>query len=161
MNKLCKGLVAVAAAVIIVGGIGFGLNSAIASEKVVVDKSGFTVKLTNVVGEATKTGLLTSVNGGALSSPIIYQMKDLPKGVESLIKQAGATTLDLTQVDGMFCFVTFVTYRDTQAGVVDVPMGAECKSFPAGTVLGAVVSFAEDYTKEVSNTYKTKFNVLK
>ena len=161
MNKIMKGALAVVGGLVIVAAIGATLNMAIASEKVVVDKSGNTVKLTDVVAEATTTGLVTSVNGSAFSKAVIFQMKDLPKGTESLITQAGATTMDLTQVEGTFCFVSFVTYMDTRVGKVDVPMGAECKAFPAGTVLGAVVSFAEDYTKEITSTYKTKFNVLK
>jgi len=161
MNKLTKGLLAILGGVVIAIAIGVFLNSAVAQNKIVVDRNGVSVKLTNVIAEATSTGIMTSINGGQLAKTTIFSMEGLPKGIEGLIIEAGATTRDLSLTDGTFCFVTFVTYRDKEAGVVDVPMGAECKTFPVGTVLGSVVSFAEDYTKEVTNTYKTKFNVLK
>lgn len=161
MNKVGKGVLALLGGLAIAVAVGVSLNTAVAQDKIVVDKNGTSVKLTNVLAESTNTGLITSINGGALSKATIFSMKDLPKGIEGLITEAGASTRDLAKADGTFCFVTFVTYRDKDAGVVDVPMGAECKTFPVGTVLGSVVSFAEDYTKEVTNTYKTKFNVLK
>lgn len=161
MKKVTKGLLAIAGAFAIVGFLGYGLNTAVAADKIVVDKDGVTVKLTNVVAESVNTGMVTAVNGGNFSAPVIFQLNALPAKLEELINRSGADTTSLTQVEGTFCFVTFVSYKDALAGQVDVPIASECKSFSSGVVLGTVVSFAEDYTKEVTNTYKTKFQVLK
>lgn len=100
MNKYVKGLLAISGAIAIVGGIGFALNSATASEKIVVDTNGVSVKLTNVIAEATNTGMLTSVNGGALSEPTIYKMDTVPKELEKLIAASNATTTSIMKADG-------------------------------------------------------------
>lgn len=161
MSNIKKGL-AILAGVVLTVLLGIGLNSAYADSLVVTNTQGAKVKLTDVVVERVLVGTYTSTNGSNdFAGPDFSELAKLPADTERLIRDAGGTTMGLSQVDSTFCLVSVVVYVDKLAGRVDVPMTSECKNFPKGTVLGAIVSFAEDYTKETTEVYKSKFNVLK
>lgn len=124
-------------------------------ENTVTTSGGLTVKLGKVSAELAQTYI--SVGSG---TNIAVPITNTGKEVANLMAQAGVKDTDIVTGNLTVCLSTVIGYKTELNGFVSTKIMKECRNFVPGIMAGTVNTFAEDYTIQSVNEYKTNHTFI-